>query len=90
MLPTQADILIVMKTNTQPAMRKNTSTASFRFYAELNDFLPAPDEGMERKYRVHDNQSVKAAIEGFGVPHTKVELILINGVSVDFNCKVAG
>jgi uncharacterized protein len=58
--------------------------ASFRFYAELNDHL-APDERfrtIEREFFVP--ASVKDMIESFGVPHTEVELILINGESSDF------
>lgn len=58
---------------------------SLRFYAELNDFLPP---GLRRRDIVHDcrrRTSVKDMIESFGVPHTEVELILVNGVSVDFS-----
>lgn len=59
-------------------------TASFRFYEELNDFLPP-----ERRYRrftgpCAENATAKHAIEAFGVPHTEVELILVNGESVGF------
>ncbi len=59
--------------------------ALFRFYSELNDFLPP-----ERKFRdsvlsFFTNTSVKDAIEAFGVPHTEVDLVLVNGESVDFS-----
>lgn len=56
-----------------------------RFYEELNDFL-AP--ALRRRDIVHDcrrRTSVKDMIESFGVPHTEVDLILVNGVSVDFS-----
>lgn len=61
-----------------------TVTASFRFYEELNDFI-AP----QRRYRDFElacatHASIKHVIEAIGVPHTEVELILINGVSVGF------
>jgi uncharacterized protein with PIN domain len=59
--------------------------AWFRFYAELNDHL-APDHQyltLERRFFVA--RTVKDAIESFGVPHTEVELILLNGESVDFS-----
>jgi uncharacterized protein with PIN domain len=59
-----------------------------RFYEELNDFL-AP--ALRRTDIVHDcrrRTSVKDLIESFGVPHTEVDLILVNGVSVDFSCIV--
>jgi hypothetical protein len=59
--------------------------ASFRFYAELNDHL-APDQRfrtIEKEFFVP--ASVKDMIESFGVPHTEVELVLINGESRDFS-----
>jgi hypothetical protein len=60
-------------------------TAIFRFYDELNDFL-AP----ERRRRSFDCPCARAAttkhmIEALGVPHTEVELVLVNGESVDFD-----
>jgi uncharacterized protein with PIN domain/sulfur carrier protein ThiS len=56
--------------------------ATFRFYEELNDFL-APDR-RKREFTVPCARaaSVKHMIEALGVPHTEVELILVNGVSV--------
>jgi uncharacterized protein with PIN domain len=61
------------------------ATASFRFYEELNDFL-AP----ERRRREFSAPCARAAtakhmIEALGVPHTEVELILVNGESVGFD-----
>jgi uncharacterized protein len=59
-----------------------------RFYAELNDHL-APDEQyrtIERSFVVPG--SVKDVIESCGVPHTEVELIAVNGESVDFAYRV--
>jgi uncharacterized protein with PIN domain len=100
-------------------------TAFLRFYAELNDFLPAdrryvespysldepirgsspttrgPHAGsprgvVEREGAAHPTDfingefenkkvSVKEMIESLGVPHTEVDLILVNGESVDFS-----
>ncbi|MBI5784689.1 MAG: MoaD/ThiS family protein, partial [Rhodocyclales bacterium] len=59
--------------------------ATFRFYEELNDFLPP-----ERRKREFDAPCARAAttkhmIEALGVPHTEVELILVNGESADFD-----
>lgn len=59
--------------------------ATFRFYAELNDFL-AP----ERRQREFTCPGARAAttkhmIEALGVPHTEVELVLVNGISVGFD-----
>jgi len=66
-----------------------TYQASFRFYAELTDFLGGnADSG--RLVRVFDESpSVKDQIEACGVPHTEVDLILVNGVSVDFGYRLS-
>jgi uncharacterized protein with PIN domain len=58
--------------------------ASFRFYAELNDFLPPERRGREFSYSFIDRTSVKDMIESLGVPHTEIDIILVNGESVDF------
>lgn len=58
--------------------------ATLRFYAELNDFLPPRERhrAIERSFTA--SPSVKDFIEAAGVPHTEVDLALINGESVDF------
>lgn len=58
--------------------------AEFRFYEELNDFLPAEKRKGTFSYSFKINQTVKDAIESMGVPHTEIDLILANGKSVDF------
>jgi hypothetical protein len=62
--------------------------ATFRFYAELNDFLPPERRFAEFAYSFLDATTVKDRIESFGVPHTEVDLILVNGNSVDFAYRV--
>jgi uncharacterized protein with PIN domain len=59
--------------------------AWFRFYAELNDHLPADSQYQTLEKRFFVPASVKDMIESFGVPHTEVELILVNGASADFS-----
>ncbi|HZA77899.1 MAG TPA: Mut7-C RNAse domain-containing protein [Acidimicrobiales bacterium] len=56
-----------------------------RVYAELNDFLPPESRGhtVRRPFRAH--QTVKDVIEAAGVPHTEVDLVLVNGEPVDFS-----
>ena len=56
-----------------------------RAYAELNDFLPVEARGttMRRPFRSH--QTVKDVIEAAGIPHTEVDLILVDGESVGFS-----
>ncbi|MCE5252664.1 MAG: Mut7-C ubiquitin/RNAse domain-containing protein [Actinomycetia bacterium] len=55
-----------------------------RFYAELGDFLARERRGREFDHSCPPEDSVKDVIEGLGVPHTEVDLILVNGRSVDF------
>lgn len=62
--------------------------ARIRFYAELNDFLPAELRFQELSYRFLDVTTVKDRIEAYGVPHTEVDLILVNGEPVDFTWRV--
>lgn len=64
------------------------ASARFRFYAELNDFLPAEQRARDVERHFHAPGSVKDFIEGFGVPHTEVELVLANGRPVDFSYRV--
>ncbi len=61
------------------------ASASFRFYAELNDHLPP-----RLRYKLIEKllvlpASVKDVIESLGVPHTEVDLVLINGESSNFS-----
>ncbi len=60
-------------------------TAAFRFYEELNDFLPAKKRKRTLAFHFDGRPAVKFAVEALGVPHTEVDLILINGVSVGFD-----
>jgi uncharacterized protein len=59
-------------------------SAFFRFYAELNDFLPKRKRVREFSYDFDGRPTVKHVIESIGVPHTEIDLILVNGISVDF------
>lgn len=58
--------------------------ALFRFYQELNDFLAAERRQRAFEVRCARAATVKHMIEALGVPHTEVELILVNGESVGF------
>jgi uncharacterized protein with PIN domain len=63
--------------------------AQFRFYAELNDFLPPDRRMVAFDLAFEGRQTVKHLIESLGVPHTEVDLILVNGRSVDFGELIA-
>lgn len=57
-------------------------TATFRFYEELNDFLAPERRKREFACRCARAATTKHMIEALGVPHTEVELVLVNGESV--------
>jgi uncharacterized protein with PIN domain len=58
--------------------------AEFRFYEELNDFLPEQRRGQPFTQPFRGSPAIKNTIEAIGVPHTEIDLILVNGQSVDF------
>jgi hypothetical protein len=58
---------------------------NIRFYEELNDFLPANKKKIRFEHYCPHRTSVKDLIESLGVPHSEVDLILVNGISVSFN-----
>ena len=58
--------------------------AIFQFHKELNDFLPSSRREKYFKYFFSGKPSVKDAIEAIGIPHTEIDMIVINGESVDF------
>ncbi|WP_237066013.1 Mut7-C ubiquitin/RNAse domain-containing protein [Microbulbifer guangxiensis] len=59
-------------------------TVTFRFYRELNDFLPRSERQRDIVRHYPGAGSIKDAIENLGVPHTEIDLILVNGDSVSF------
>jgi uncharacterized protein with PIN domain len=65
-------------------------SCEFRFYEELNDYLPRGLRGRAFTRAVSGTPSVKDAIEAIGVPHTEIDVILVDGRSVRFNHRVRG
>ncbi len=61
------------------------ASAYLRFYEELNDFLPPGRRKVEFEHHFERRASIKDMIESLGVPHTEIELILVNGRPVDFS-----
>jgi len=58
--------------------------ATFRFHEELNDFLAPARRRQTFTVPCAEAATTKHMIEALGVPHTEVELILVNGESVGF------
>lgn len=65
-------------------MNIKTKQITIRFYEELNDLLPEEKRKKRFTHTFIDRTSVKDLIESLGVPHTEVDLILVNGKSVSF------
>lgn len=61
---------------------------TLRFYEELNDFLPYARRRRDFAHNFRDSGSIKDLVESLGVPHTEIDLILVNGQSVDFGYQV--
>jgi uncharacterized protein with PIN domain len=61
---------------------------SIRFYEELNDFLPRELQKKDFNVALKKARSVKDLAESIGIPHTEIDLILVNGESVDFGYQV--
>jgi uncharacterized protein len=62
--------------------------AEFRFYAELNDHIAPHLRFKPIVKEFYVSGPAKDMIESLGVPHTEVELIVVNGRSVDFSYEV--
>ena len=62
--------------------------ATLRFYEELNDYLPETIQKKEFTYTFKKLTPVKKLIESIGIPSGEVDLILANGISVDFSYPV--
>ena len=57
---------------------------TFRFYGNLNDFLPEPERHAIIVQHLHEHAAVKHTIEALGAPHPEVAAILVNRAPVDF------
>jgi uncharacterized protein with PIN domain len=62
--------------------------ATLRFYAELNDFLPAQRRQRDWTLAFEPPAPARHLIETCGVPHTEVELILREGASIGLEAPV--
>lgn len=60
-----------------------------RAYAELNDFLGPESRGVTVRRPFRPHQTVKDVLEAMGIPHTEVDLILVNGEPERFSHRLA-
>ncbi|MGH9331180.1 MAG: Mut7-C RNAse domain-containing protein [Vicinamibacterales bacterium] len=63
-------------------------SVSVRFYGELNDFLPAAHRQATLVCGLESSASIKDLVETLGVPHPEIDLLVVNGRTVDFACRV--
>jgi uncharacterized protein with PIN domain len=64
------------------------ATVTVRVYAELNDFVAPARRQRSFACEIAGTPAVKDVIESVGVPHTEIDVILVNGESVDFAHRV--
>jgi hypothetical protein len=58
----------------------------FRLYGELNGFL-RPDRRARRFIQLlYGPSSIEDTLRELGVPHADVDVVVVNGIAVDFNC----
>ncbi len=60
-------------------------TATFHFYDSLNFFLPRRQQEQPVVHAFDWKASIKDMIESLNVPHPEIELLVVNGESVDFD-----
>lgn len=58
--------------------------AQFHFYGDLSYFWAAETHETLQLYHFRGTPAIKDAVEALGVPHTEVDVIVVNGRSVDF------
>jgi len=66
------------------------SCVIFRFYGDLNDFLPEDQKYKSFSHFFKGQPAVKDIVESLGIPHPEVDLLLINGKSSDFSHQLIG
>jgi len=59
-------------------------SATFQFYGSLNDLLSPVKRNTLIFYQFDDEPAIKHAIETIGIPHTEVDVILVNDKPVNF------
>lgn len=62
----------------------------FRFYEELNEFLAPALRRRSFRHAFDDTPAIKDRIESLGVPHTEVDLILVDGEPASFRHRLRG
>lgn len=77
-----------MLTAGEPNQVRAMAAVTFRFYGDLNDFLPARSRHAPIRCICDESAGVKHPIEALGVPHPEVEALIVNGAPADFAYRV--
>ncbi len=72
----------------RPCKHSFEFASKFKFHEELNDFLPADKQNKFFSNPFNGSPSIKDPIEAIGVPHTEVDLIVVNGRSEGFGYRL--
>ncbi len=59
-----------------------------RFYAELNDYLPVSERYRTIPYSTKDHHTIGELVKNFGMTLDEIDIILVNGESVDCSYEV--
>jgi hypothetical protein len=62
----------------------------FRFYEELNDYLPESQKKRDIEVTLEVPRKIRSIIKTFGISLSEIDLVLVNGVSVDFQHVLVG
>ena len=69
---------------------ENKFNVNLRFYGDLKDWITVDQEAKTVERTLSAPTSVKDLIEGCGIPHTEVDLILVKDTPVDFSYLIEG
>lgn len=67
------------------AKGEDVTKVSFRFYGNLNDFLPHERRGVAFVHAFNGRVAVKDVIESLGVPHPEIDLLIAGTRSIEFS-----
>ena len=67
-----------------------TMLVQIQFFAQLQDFITVDKRHQAFDFAFIKPRSIKDLIESIGIPHTEIDIILVNRKSVDFSYLVTG
>ena len=80
--------MTISATTKKPSGKSIKKEFTFRFYAELNDFLPAKRKQKAFVQSFKTPVTIRETIESLGIPLSEVDMILVNEISVNLDHKL--